>query len=113
MTTAGMLQTSNITKKWRRAPDKGRGICAKHTPSSPKLKVESHVLNIRWRRSMLYRPHSAAVTFTFVPARTAANVFTSPAALANTLHGLASRVSSPRLIGVRPKPIAIAGPSGQ
>jgi hypothetical protein len=29
------------------------------------------------------------------------------------LHGLASRVSSPRLIGVRPKPIAIALPSGQ
>jgi hypothetical protein len=57
--------------------------------------------------------HSAFVTFTFVPARTADNVFTSPTALANTLQGLASRVSSPRLIGVRPKPMAIAGPSGQ
>src|SRR5262249_61195764 len=53
------------------------------------------------------------VTFTFVPARTAARVFTSPAALAKTLHGLARRVSSPRLMGVRPKPMAIAGPAGQ
>src|SRR5207237_8380337 len=53
------------------------------------------------------------ITLTVVPARTGASVFTSPSAFAKTLHGLASRVSSPRLMGVRPKPMAIAGPSGQ
>src|SRR5262249_61797761 len=50
---------------------------------------------------------------TFVPALTFASVFTLPTAFAKMLHGLASRVSSPRLIGVRPKPSAIAWPSGQ
>src|SRR5262249_56038534 len=53
------------------------------------------------------------VTLTFVPALTFASAFTLPTALAKMLHGLASRVSSPRLIGVRPKPSAIAWPSGQ
>jgi hypothetical protein len=53
------------------------------------------------------------VTVTRAPAFTTASVFTSPSAFANTLHGLASRVSPPLEIGVRPKPMAIAGPSGQ
>ena len=35
-----------------------------------------------------------------MPARTLASAFTSESALANTLQGLASRVSSPREIGV-------------
>ena len=39
--------------------------------------------------------------------------FTLLSALANTLQGLARRVSSPLEIGVRPKPMAIAGPCGQ
>src|ERR1043166_4875257 len=105
MTTAGDAPNEQRHQEMAPRADKGRGICAKHTPGAPKLKVESHVPNIRWRRPVLHRPHSAAATFTFVPARTAASLFTSP--------GLARRVSSPRLIGVRPKPMAIAGPSGQ
>ena len=56
---------------------------------------------------------SAAVTLIFVPAFTLASVFTSPSAFAQMLQGLASRVSSPWEIGVRPKPSAMAWPSGQ
>jgi phosphoserine phosphatase len=59
------------------------------------------------------RPHHTAVTLTFVPAFTAFSVFASPSAFAQTLQGLASRVSLPSEIGVRPKPMAIAWPSGQ
>ncbi len=50
---------------------------------------------------------------TLVPVFTLANVFTLPMALAKTLQGLASRVSPPCEIGVRPKPMAMAGPCGQ
>jgi hypothetical protein len=57
--------------------------------------------------------HTVALTSTLLPARTVRSFFTSPRACANTLQGLASRVSSPRLIGVRPKPIAMQHPSGQ
>src|SRR5262249_10385501 len=56
---------------------------------------------------------SIFVTVTRVPALTTFSAFTSLSALAKTLHGLASRVSPPLEIGVRPKPMAIAGPSGQ
>ena len=57
--------------------------------------------------------YSSALTSTFVPAFTFPRAFTSLSALAKILHGLASLVSLPWLIGVRPKPSAIAGPSGQ
>jgi len=43
-----------------------------------------------------------------VPAFTLASIFTSPSAFAQILQGLASRVSSPFEIGVRPKPMAMA-----
>jgi hypothetical protein len=59
------------------------------------------------------RDQPSAVICTVVPARTFANIFTSDSAVAKTLHGLARRVSSPWEIGVRPKPMAIARPSGQ
>ena len=49
-----------------------------------------------------------ALTLILVPGRTLASVFTSPSAFAQTLQGLASRVSSPFEIGVRPKPMAMA-----
>ncbi len=65
------------------------------------------------RRAGIGDTQPAAVTLTNVPAFTFASAFTSPSALANTLHGLASRVSSPWLIGVRPKPSAMQWPSGQ
>ena len=55
----------------------------------------------------------AAVTVTLVPARTMPSTFTSDSALAKMLQGLASRHSSPRLMGVRPNPTAIAAPFGQ
>src|SRR5262249_57674326 len=58
-------------------------------------------------------PYPAALTLTLAPARTWPSVFTSPSAFAQMLQGLASRVSSPFEIGVRPKPIAMAFPSGQ
>ena len=60
-----------------------------------------------------YLTAHSSVTLIFVPPLTLLSVFTSPSALAQTLHGLASRVSSPFEIGVRPKPMAIASPSGQ
>src|ERR1051325_812785 len=54
-----------------------------------------------------------AVTFTFAPTLIVASNFMSSSALAKILHGLASRISPPLLMGVRPKPSAIAGPAGQ
>jgi len=69
--------------------------------------------NDEHRRTQKPQTQPILVTLTFVPALTAFSAFTSPIALAQILQGLASRVSSPRLIGVRPKPIAIAVPSGQ
>ena len=65
-----------------------------------------------WRGLASGRAYSIAVTLTFVPAVIFASFFTSPMAVAKILQGLASRVSSPLEIGVRPKPSAIAGPSG-
>ena len=62
------------------------------------------------------KPQPAAVTsvtLILLPARILASVFTSPSAFAQILQGLASRVSSPFEIGVRPKPMAMAWPSGQ
>ncbi len=59
------------------------------------------------------RNQARAVTRMWEPPRTFASAFTSPSACANMLHGLARRHSSPFEIGVRPKPMAMAGPSGQ
>src|SRR5262249_54167012 len=59
------------------------------------------------------RLYLSNVTFTLSPTLTDASAVTSPNALAKMLHGLARRVSPPLEIGVRPKPMAIAGPSGQ
>jgi len=56
---------------------------------------------------------SIRVTLILVPLRTGFNAFTSLSALAQMLQGEASRVSSPFEIGVRPKPMAMALPSGQ
>jgi len=42
-----------------------------------------------------YRSYEIFVTVTRVPAFTTPSAFTSPSAVAKTLHGLASRVSSP------------------
>ena len=60
-------------------------------------------------------PHEtyAAETATRAPAATAPRRFTSPIAFAQTLHGLARRISPGADIGVRPKPMAMAQPSGQ
>ena len=69
--------------------------------------------NDEHRRTQKPQNQPILLTVTCVPAVTAFSAFTSPIALAQILQGLASRVSSPRLIGVRPKPIAIAVPSGQ
>jgi hypothetical protein len=55
---------------------------------------------------------SIALTVTLLPALTLPKAFTSPSAVAKMLHGLASRVSSPLLIGVRPNPMAMQLPSG-
>src|SRR6516164_7957293 len=57
--------------------------------------------------------YSATLTLILAPARTLPSVFTSPSAFAQMLQGLASLVSSPLEIGVRPKPIAMALPFGQ
>ena len=57
--------------------------------------------------------HTIAMTCTLAPALTAANALTSPNVLAKILQRLARRHSSPRLIGVRPKPSAMQWPSGQ
>src|SRR5207248_8897533 len=55
----------------------------------------------------------ALLSLTRTPASSFPSAFTSPSALAKMFAGLARRLSSPRLTGVRPKPIAIEGPSGQ
>src|SRR5579875_732373 len=47
------------------------------------------------------------------PSRTAARMRTSSTARPQILVGAARRISSPREIGVRPKPIAIESPSTQ
>ena len=65
----------------------------------------------RARRGM--RGYSIRLIVILPPCRTALSLFTSDVAFAKTLQGLARRHSSPRLIGVRPNPMAIAGPSGQ
>src|SRR3954447_6043121 len=65
------------------------------------------------RRDSAYLSDYARATVTRVPASTVARTRTSASAFANTLQGLASRVSPARLIGVRPYPMAIAAPSGQ
>src|SRR5262249_26891481 len=70
-------------------------------------------LSARTRGAAAFSDQSILVTLTFVPPRTLASVFTSPSALAKMLQGLASRASSPWLIGVRPEPSAMAWPSGQ
>ncbi len=57
--------------------------------------------------------HSARSTLIAAPLRTARSAWTSSSAWPQMLQGLASRHSSPREIGVGPKPIAIASPSGQ
>jgi hypothetical protein len=54
-----------------------------------------------------------ADTATRVPAATLPRLFTSPVAFAQMLQGLARRISPGPEIGVRPKPMAIALPSGQ
>ena len=64
------------------------------------------------RRPRLRR-QSTRLRLTRLPALTRPRRRTSSAVVAQTLHGLASRVSSPRLSGVLPKPMAIASPSGQ
>ncbi len=57
--------------------------------------------------------HHARSTRIAAPERTERSVFTSSCARPQMLQGLARRHSSPCEIGVRPKPIAIASPSGQ
>jgi len=56
------------------------------------------------------RGYGITVPSTLLPVFTLPIVFTLPSALANTLQGLASRVSLPLEIGVRPNPMAMAGP---
>ncbi len=71
------------------------------------------MLSLARRNARAKDARQTAVTLIFVPAFTLASVFTSPSAFAQMLQGLASRVSSPLEIGVRPKPSAMAWPSGQ
>lgn len=67
------------------------------------------------RPSLVVLPEDlyAAETATRAPAATEARRFTSPIAFAQMLQGLARRISPGAEIGVRPKPMAIALPSGQ
>src|SRR5262249_36629948 len=55
----------------------------------------------------------ARSTRTTVPARTFLKRAASPTIRPNTLTGLARRLSSPRLAGVRPKKMQNADPGGQ
>ena len=57
--------------------------------------------------------YSVTSTVTSSPLFTADNALTSTSACPQMLHGLAKRISLPLLIGVGPKPMAIAFPSGQ
>ncbi len=68
---------------------------------------------VEWRTIRLRRPQSARSTLIAAPLRTARSACTSSSAWPQMLQGLASRHSSAREIGVGPKPIAIASPSGQ
>jgi len=78
----------------------------------PKLRWQDPLAETLARAST-FGSQPATVTLILAPAFTVASVFTSPSALAQMLHGLASRVSSAFEIGVRPKPMAMAWPSGQ
>jgi len=82
-------------------------------PSIPTFEAMDSGLAPSARPGMTPRIQFSTRTLIFAPALTLASVFTSPSAFAQILQGLASLVSSPCEIGVRPKPMAMAWPSGQ
>ena len=56
---------------------------------------------------------STRSTFTLVPERKTSNSLGSPSSVPNTVTGFAGRISSPRLIGVRPQKRQKALPGSQ